>query len=177
MNGNRTRLACDVDLHDLALQVFDGTASPDLEHQRTCQHCQRALQRIRAVAHDVRGVAAEPVAVPPSLLRSVMSRLRSAPALVTVDVHTLGTTMVADDVIAGVARCAALSVEAVGYASVVASEPSPTGIVGLRVRLVVTYGPPLHGVAVGVRAAVAHDVARLTGATLRSVDVSIDDLA
>lgn len=177
MNGEHARLACGADLHELARQVFEDAAPADAEHQRSCPHCQAALRRIRAVAHDVQGLAAEPVAIPASLLRSVMSRLRSAPALVTVDVHTRGATMVASDVVAEVARRAALSVDGVNYASVVTSEPTLTGVVGMRVRLVVAYGPVLHAVADGVRAAVADDIATLTGATLRSVDVTIDDLA
>jgi len=177
VNGERTRLACGADLHELAGQVFEGAAPADAAHQRSCPHCQAALRRIRAVADDVQGLATEPVAVPPGLLRSVISRLRSVPALVTVDVRTRGATMVADDVIAEVSKRAALSVEDVGYAAVVTSEQTPTGMVGLRVRLVVAYGPALHAVADGVRTAIAQDVAALTGATLRSVDVTIDDLA
>ncbi|MEJ7798688.1 MAG: hypothetical protein WKF42_09330 [Solirubrobacteraceae bacterium] len=177
MNGNRTRLACGADLHQLAEQVFEGAAPADSRHQRSCPQCQAALRRIRAVADDVQGLAAEPVAIPPGLLRSVMSRLRSAPALVTVDVHARGATMVAEDVFNEVARRAALSVEGVGYASVLASEPAASGMVGLRVRLVVVYGPSLPALAVAVRVAVQRDVARLTGATLDCVDVAIDDLA
>ena len=177
MNDHSTQLVCGRDLVALAAQVFDGAAPVDDRHQLSCSHCQAALRRIRAVADDVRGLAAEPVAVPPGLLRAVMARLRAAPALVTVDLRTHGVTMVADDVIAEVAVRAALSVDGVGYASVLATEPTTAGTVGLRVRLVVSYGPALHAIADGVRAAITRDVTRLTGAALASVDVAIDDLA
>lgn len=177
MNDHRTRLECGRDLSELAAQIFEGAAPVDGEHQRSCAPCQAALRRIRAVADDVRGLAAEPVGVPPGLLRSVMARLRAAPALVTVDVRGRGVTMVADDVIAEVAVRAALSVDGVGYASVLACEPVAAEAVGLRVRLVVAYGPALHAVADEVRSAIARDMAKLTGAGLGSVDVAIDDLA
>lgn len=177
MNDQPPQLACGGELVALAAQVFDGASPVDGEHQRSCAHCQAALRRIRAAARDVQGLAAEPVDVPPRLLRAVMARLRAAPALVTVDVRTHGVTMVADDVIAQVAVRAALTVDGVGYASVLASEPTTGGTVGLRVRLVVAYGPSLYAVADGVRAAITADVARLTGAALESVDVAIDDLA
>ena len=49
-------------------------------------------------------------------------------------------------------------------------------MVGLRVRLIVAYGPSLPEIADAVRTAVARDVSELTGATPRSIDVSIDDI-
>jgi len=177
VNDEPMQLGCGRDLVALAAQVFDGVSPVDGEHQRSCSHCQAALRRIRAVAHDVQGLAAEPVDVPPGLLRAVMARLRAAPALVTLDVRARGVTMVADDVIAQVAVRAALTVDGVGYASVLGSEPSTGATVGLRVRLVVAYGPSVHAIADGVRAAITADVAALTGAALGSVDVTIDDLA
>ncbi len=177
MNDERMQLACGGDLVALAAQVFEGAAPVDAEHQRSCSRCQAALRRIRAISRDVHGLASEPVGAPPGLLRAVMARLRASPALVTVDVRGRGVTMVADDVIAEVAVRAALSIEGVGYASVLASEPTTAGVVGLRVRLVVAYGPSLHAIADGVRAAITADVAALTGAALGSVDVAVDDLA
>lgn len=179
MSCDRMRLPCGADLTVLASQSFDGTtpAEADAEHQRSCPHCQAALRRIGAVVEDVRGLAAEPVTVPPNLLSSLMARLRSAPALVTVDVHARGATMVSEELVAAVARRAALSVAEVAYASVIATDANATGTVALRSRLVVAYGPPLHEVADRVRAAIAEEVAALTGATLRSIEVTVDDLA
>lgn len=176
MTTQRSALPCGVDLHELARQVFEGAAAADPEHQAGCRYCRGALERISAVHADVHGLAAERVPVPASLLRSVMARLRGAPALVTIDVDPRGTTAVSEGVVTAVARRAALSVPAVSYASAIATDVRPTGLVGLRVRLVVAYGPPLGAVAEQVREAIARQVAARTGATLGAVHVAIDDL-
>ena len=176
MSAPDKRLPCGVDVEDLVRQVFEGAEPRDADHQRGCPHCQAALRRIRRAHEDMQGLAAEPVRVPGGILNAVMARIRAKTALVTVDVGTRGSTMVADRLIAEVARRAALGVEAVERAAVVAAEEDPAGVVGLRVRLIVAYGPSLPEVADAVRAAVAGDVARFTGATTRSIDVSIDDI-
>lgn len=165
-----------MDLHELARQVFEDAPAPDAAHQASCPYCRSALERIRAVHADVHGLAAEHVPVPSTLLHSVMARLRHAPALVTIAVDPRGTTTVSESVVTAVARRAALSVSAVSYASAITTDASSTGRVGLRVRLVVAYGPPLGGIAVQVREEIARQVAALTGATLSTVHVAVDDL-
>lgn len=177
MSANDKRLPCGVDLEDLVRQVFEGTPPSDPAHQRSCPHCRAALRRIEGARDDMKGLAAEPVRVPAGILGRVMARVRARTALVTVDVGTRGSTLVADHLIAAVARRAALGVDGVGHASVIAAEEDPAGVVALRVRLIVAYGPSISAIAASVRDAVARDVADLTGATTRSIDVSIDDLA
>jgi len=169
-------LECGVDLHELARQVFEGAVAGDPEHQARCRYCQRALERIRAVYADLHGLAAERVPVPASLLRSVMARLRGMPALVTIDVDPRGTTTVSERVVSAVARRAARSVRGVSYASALTTDASPTGRVGLRVRLVVAYGPPLGPIAEQVREEITRQVVTVTGATLSAVHVAVDDL-
>jgi len=176
MNHTETHLPCGVDLEDLMRQVFEGAEPVDPDHQRSCRHCQGALRRLRAVADDVHGLASQPVAVPRTLFAAVMAKVRARPALVTVDVKATGTTLVADRVIAEVAERAALWVDGVDYASVIASEERPAGVVGLRVRLIVAYGPALPPIAAEVQRVISRDVIEISGATPRSVDVRIDDL-
>jgi hypothetical protein len=173
---DRRRLPCGTDLAELTRQVFDGVPPADPDHQRGCSHCRRALRRIRVAADDVRGVAAEPVAVPGTFLESVMARIRSGPKLITVEITEFGLTTVADNVVGDLAREAALRVEGVRHASVLASEAT-AGAVGVRARLVVGYGPVMALIAERVRSEITrslHDTLRIrTGA----VDVLIDDLA
>ncbi len=176
MSAIDKRLPCGVDVEDLVRQVFEGADPADPEHQRNCPHCQAALRRIRRAHEDMRGLAAEPVHVPGGILSAVMARIRAKTALVTVDVGALGSTLVTDRLIAEVAQRAALGVDAVERAAVIAAEEDPAGVVGLRVRLIVAYGPSLPEIADAVRTAVARDVSELTGATPRSIDVSIDDI-
>jgi uncharacterized alkaline shock family protein YloU len=173
---DRQRLPCGADLAELTREVFDGAPPVDPEHQRECRHCRRALRRIRVVADDVRGVAATPVAVPGTLLDSVMVRIRSRPTLITIEVTGLGLTTVADHVVGEVAREAALRVAGVRHAAVIASEAA-VGAVGIRARLVVSYGPTMPPLAERVRGAIEHSLSGRVGVRTESVDVLIDDLA
>jgi uncharacterized alkaline shock family protein YloU len=173
---DRRRLPCGTDLAELTRQVFDGTPPADPGHQRECRHCRRALRRIRAVADDVRGVAAEPVQVPATFLESVMARIRSRPKLITVEVSGSGLTTVADHVVGEVAREAALRVEGVRHAAVIASEAT-VGTVDLRARLVVSYGPAMPPLAERVRGAITRSLVGGVGVRTESIEILIDDLA
>jgi len=177
VTGDQMSLSCGVGLDELARQVFDGELASDREHQRRCPECAVALAHIRAVAEGLDRVATAPVAVPAGVLRRVMVRLRAAPALLTVTVGSQGTTEVAESVVARVAREAALAVEGVKFASALpSSRPAGHGP-GLRVRLVVSYGPSLHSLAALVRDSVGRATADRTGVHIEHIDVSIDDLA
>lgn len=177
MTAGHNSLPCGVQLDDLARQVFDGQAPADPRHQAGCSHCQAALLRVTAMRDDIRGLASEPVEPPPGLVREVMARLRVAPALVTIDVSPHGTTWLAESVVARLARGAALGVEDVVLASVLTTETNEGATVGLRVRLVVAYGPALHGVADQVRERIRAELAAQAGVTVEEVRVSVDDLA
>lgn len=177
MTRSRLTLACGAQLDDLTRQVFEGTEPGDFRHQTACPYCRDALAQIRTVSEDVHTVAALPVAVPPSLLRRVMARLRTTPSLVTVTVGEAGMTEVAESVVARVAREAALAVSGVTFASALSQGGSASGAPGLRIRLVVAFGPPLHGLADTVRDSVRRSTARYTGVQVDQIDVCIDDLA
>jgi len=164
-------------LDELARQVFDSELAHDPEHEQRCPECRAALAHIHAVAKDLNRVATAPVAVPAGLLRRVMARLRTAPALLTVTVGSRGTTEVAESVVARVAREAALHVEGVAFASALPSCRPAEHSSGLRVRLVVSYGPSLHTLAALVRESVGRATAERTGVQIEHIDVSIDDLA
>ena len=176
MPDDPRRLPCGTDLAELTRQVFDGVAPIDPDHQRDCPHCRRALRRIRAVADDVRGVATEPVEVPRTLLASVMARVRSRPSLITIELTDLGRTNVADHVVGVLAREAAVRVEGVRHASVLASERSPDGV-DVRARLVIAYGPVMPLLAERVRKAIAAALEGEIGTRPGSIDILIDDLA
>lgn len=177
MNGDRLSMRCRARLDDLIRQVFEGAAPSDSDHQATCPDCQLALERIRAVEADMRTVSSEPVAIPARLMRQVMARLRGAPALLTVAMTDTGNTTVAERVVARVARDAAVKVKGVEFASALAGDRSDSGLTGLRVRLVVAYGPPLHTLADAVRKRVRRELAARTGVRIDHIHVSIDDLA
>lgn len=174
MSGEHLALSCGVGLDALARQVFDGDPPVDVDHQRRCAHCHEALDRIRVVAAHLDRVASTSVTVPPGLLRRVMARLRATPSLVTVSVSSRGITEVAQSVVARIARDAAFEVGGVEFASVL---PSDRSRAGLRVRLVVAYGPSLHALADSVRDSVRDATASRAGVHIDQIDVSIDDLA
>lgn len=173
---DRRRLPCGTDLAELTRQVFEGVPPSDPEHQRECPYCRRALRRIRAVADDVRGVAAEEVAVPRTLLASVMARIRSRPSLITIEMTDFGSTTVTDHLVGDLAREAALRVKGVGHASVVASETTPGGV-KIKARLVVGYGPVMPQLAEEVREAIRSALDREIGTRPGAVDILVDDLA
>lgn len=177
MTPGHDSLPCGTQLDDLARQVFEGEPPADPRHQAGCADCQAALRRITAIRDDIGGLASQRVEPPPGLVRQVMARLRVAPALVTVDVDPRGTTQVAESVVTRLARRAALAVEDVVLASALTTEREAGTTVGLRVRLVVAYGPALHDVAAQVRKRIRAEVAAQTGVTVQEVRVSVDDLA
>ncbi len=177
MSDDRLILPCGQRLDDLTEQVFDGAEPGDRDHQATCPHCQAALGHIRAVEADARGIATERVEVPAGLARQVMARLRAAPGLLTVAVTEAGTTEVAEGVVASVAREAAMRVSGVQFASAFPGGRSGDGLSGLRMRLVVDYGPSLHALADAVRDRVRRETASRTGVQIDHIHVSIDDLA
>jgi uncharacterized alkaline shock family protein YloU len=177
MSGDPKRLPCGADLEELSRQVFEGEPARDPDHQAGCEYCRAALRRLRSLAGDLNGVAAVEVKPSRSMVSAVLSRIRARPALITVDVQERGATMVSDAVVAEVARLAAGTVPGVRHASVIASEERPDGVVALRAHLVVALGPSLPEVAEEVKQAVAAAVSELTGATPRSVDVTVEDLA
>jgi uncharacterized alkaline shock family protein YloU len=170
-------LPCGTEIEDLVAQVFDGVAPADPEHQAGCPHCQATLARLGAARRGLGSVRAQPVAPPSALLRDVLARVQTAGGEIGVAAGTRGRTTVAADVVSSIAQQAAAEVPGVAYASAVAEPTGAPGVVGLRVRLVLEYGPSAQDVAAAVRAAVKRAVSRLAGAVVERVDVVVDDLA
>lgn len=175
MIHERTRLACGRDLLALVEQVSDGLPPAEPEHQAACPHCQGALARIRSTTADLRGLAAEPVAVPSGLARRVMARLRDEQARLALAPGERGRTSVNRAIVAQVANRAALAVPEVAFAS--AGVGGGEGSVRIEVHLVVAYGPAVARVAGAVRERIARDVAALTGLLVETVNVRVDDLS
>jgi len=176
LSEDRGRLPCGTDRDTLVKQVTRGTPPADLAHQQDCVHCARALERIRAVWHDVRGFAEQPVAVPGDLVRQVMARVRSHTTQVSLPGETLGSTTVSAAIVGQIARRAAVEIDGVAFASALAAN-SDDGSVTVRVRLIITYGPSIDVLADAVRARIATAVMALCGVAVASVDVFVDDLS
>jgi len=176
VDGFAERLACGTLVAELIAQVTEGAEPRDRAHQSVCPHCRAALERIRGVWREVRGLAGERVVIPIDLARRVMDRVRTQVGSVVLTEHHHGQTRVGNKVIASVAREAARSVPEVSFASAFAEGGSEGEPVTVRVRLVVAYGPALTPVAQAVRERVAGALRRLAGVEAAEIAVAIDDL-
>ena len=168
-------LPCGRDLLALVEQVTDGRPPADPEHQRTCPHCQEALARLRASGDALRGLAAQPVEPPRGLADRVLGGLRREGPGIVVSDGPGGRDEIASSVLCRTARVAALEVDGVRAASVVA-EARDEGVV-LDVHVVAAIDRPLPELAERLREAVAAHVAAVTGVRVRAVDVAVDDVA
>ncbi len=176
LSDDRGCLPCGTDLDTLVRQVTQGVAPADPAHERDCAHCRRALERIRAVWHDVRGFAEQPVAVPGDLLRRVMARVRIHTTQVSLPGQSLGSTTVSAAIVGQIARRAAVEIDGVAFASALASN-TEDGLVTVRVRMIITYGPSIDALADTVRGRIVTSVMALTGVTVAIVDVFVDDVS
>ena len=176
LSDDRGQLACGTDLDALVKQVTQGTPATDPAHQQDCAHCAQALERIRSVWHDVCGFAEQPVPVPGDLLRQAMSRVRTRTAHVSLPGEALGSTTVSAAIVGQIARRATVEIEGVAFASALAAN-ADDGSVTIRVRLIITYGPSIEALADAVRERIVTAVMALTGVTVATVDVFVDDLS
>jgi uncharacterized alkaline shock family protein YloU len=182
MNVPEDRLPCGTALDDLVTQVTEQAPSTDPGHQAQCPYCQTALHGLTRSWADIRALAAEPVPVPAGLTARVMSRVRELAARMTttfVLAGALGDTRISHTVIGQIARRAALTVPGVLFASAQARPGQPTDPARLifTLRLVIAFGPAADALADAVRAVVHQHIPRLTGATVSSIDITIDDIA
>lgn len=68
-------LPCGHTLAELVAQVADGVTG-DLDHQATCEHCQRTLVTLNELWDATAALAAERVAAPAAIDRAVLRRVR-----------------------------------------------------------------------------------------------------
>jgi uncharacterized alkaline shock family protein YloU len=182
MTAPEDHLPCGIALDDLVRQVTEEDPTPDPAHQAGCPYCQTALRGLARSWADVQALAAEPVPVPAGLTARVMSRVRTLAARMAttfVQADVLGETRISHTVIGQIARRAALTVPGVLFASAQARPGRPTDPARLilTLRLVIAFGPAADALADAVRAIVHQRIPRLTGATVSSIDITIDDIA
>jgi uncharacterized alkaline shock family protein YloU len=175
------RLPCGAELDALVTQVTDETPPPDPAHQLRCPYCRTALHALTRSWADVQTLAAEPVPTPPGLSARVMGRVRELAVHMTttfVLATARGHTRINHGVIGQIAHRAALTVPGVLFASAQAGPGHATdpARLTLSLRLVIAFGPAAHALADAVRAAIREQLPRLTGATVSSIDVTIDDI-
>jgi uncharacterized alkaline shock family protein YloU len=183
LDDSHTQLPCGVELEALLAQITDDAPGTDPGHEAGCAYCQTALRGLRDSWSDLQTFARAPVPIPPRLTGRIMRRVRditrrATSHLILTEAH--GQTQISHHVIAEVARRAALTVPGVLFASALPRsirQPQPgTAGISLTVRLVTTYGPPLHAVAAAVRTALHRRVSSLTGAHVDRIDVAITDI-
>jgi uncharacterized alkaline shock family protein YloU len=176
------RLPCGAELDALVKQVTEEAPPSDRAHQQQCPYCRTALHALTRSWADVQTLAAEPVPLPPGLSARVMGRVRELAARMTttfVLATARGQTRINHGVIGQIAHRAALTVPGVLFASAQAGPghaPDPARLT-LTLRLVIAFGPAAAALADAVRAAIGEHLPRLTGATVSSIDVTIDDIA
>jgi len=179
VNGDVAALPCGTRPQTLVTQVFEAEPPPAarLAHQATCPHCQASLASLRALRHDAEAVAAEPVAVPPDFARRVMARVRGATSGIRVSTEPLGSTTVNEELVARMARLAAMEVPYVTFALAEVDATQPVDGLTFSVRIVVAYNVGLREVAAAVRERVGREVRRTAGLPVARVDVLVEELS
>jgi uncharacterized alkaline shock family protein YloU len=188
------RLACGAEVGVLVDQVADALPATDPPHQASCAHCQAALRELELLWSDVRELASQDVVAPRSLVERVISRVRGelAPSVSELPLeavvprlvrHALfradrGTTRIADAVIA---RLAAKVVEQVPGAQLLGGPRGTNvdvgeGAVSIALRLAVVYGASVPELTRTVRSGVIRAVEAMTGLTVDSVDVAVEEI-
>lgn len=183
---NADQLPCGAAVDDLLEQVADGAGRHRTAHQTTCPHCQAALAEYDRLFEPVRELAAEPVAVPDTVLADVIRRIRGA--LPDSGYGVLpgpdGLTRISGRVVALTARVVTERVPGVRVA-LTRSDPADddavvAGVAGpgtaLRITIAADYGADLRAIAEQVRAAVDRAVREVTGLEPVQIDVTIDDV-
>ena len=182
LTPDENQLPCGVSLDTLLDQVADQLPAPDPAHQAHCRYCQTALRALQQSWSDMQTLARAPVPIPPELTARIMTRIRDLAHRAVGNIilaSPRGHTQISHHVIAQIARRAALAVPGVLLASVkpTAEQPADPAGVNLAVRLITTYGPPLHTIAARARTTLSKRVHALTGADLATIDITFPDIA
>jgi uncharacterized alkaline shock family protein YloU len=194
------QLACGAEVDELLEQVADGDADRLNSHQRSCPHCQAAIAEFRALWAPVQEYARQPVRLPQRLRASVLKQVDRLVHDVwyTLQLTDTGTIRVAARVVATIARDAASRVPGVRVAlgrstesriaQLVARATSghlhPHAAVGVLGRtavidlaLAVSYGEPVHEVALQVQRRVIAELKESIGLQSVTVNVTVDDVS
>jgi uncharacterized alkaline shock family protein YloU len=182
LNPDENQLPCGVTLDTLLAQVADQLPAPDPAHQAHCRYCQTALRALQQSWSDMQTLTRAPVPIPPELTARIMTRIRDLAHRAVGNIILAGPrghTQISHHVAAQIARRAALAVPGVLLASVkpTAEQPADPARVNLAVRLITTYGPPLHTIATRARITLSKRVHALTGADLDTIDITFPDIA
>jgi uncharacterized alkaline shock family protein YloU len=182
LDPDDNQLPCGVSLDTLLAQIADQLPAPDPTHQARCSYCQTALRALRQSWGDMQTLARAPVPIPPELTARIMTRIRDLAHRAIGNIILAGVrghTQISHHVAAQIARRAALAVPGVLLATVqpTAQQPADPARVNLAVRLITTYGPPLHTIAARARTTLTERVHALTGANLDTIDITFPDIA
>ncbi|HEX8304040.1 MAG TPA: Asp23/Gls24 family envelope stress response protein [Jatrophihabitans sp.] len=193
-------LACGADVDELLEQVADGDADRLSEHQRTCPHCQAAIAEFRVLWAPVQEYARQPVRLPQRLRASVLKQVDRLVHDVwyTLQLTDIGAVRVAARVVAAVARDAASQVPGVRVALGRSTESriarlvsratsghlhphAAVGVLGrtavVDLALAVSYGQPVHEVALEVQRRVIAELKENIGLQSVTVNVTVDDVS
>jgi uncharacterized alkaline shock family protein YloU len=194
------RLACGAGVDELLEQVADGNADRLDEHQRHCPHCQSAIAEFRRLWAPVQEYARQPVRLPQRLRASVLKEVDRLVQDVWYTLHLTdtGAIRVAARVVAAVARDAASRVPGVRVALGRSTESrlaqlaakattghlhphAAVGVLGrtavIHLALAVSYGEPVHEVALEVQRRVIAELQEIIGLQSVTVNVLVDDVS
>lgn len=181
VTGQADHLPCGVALEALVNQIVEHQAPAEPGHQTRCPYCQEALRGLGHGWDDLRELTRVPVSIPPTLTARIMARLRALAAQVATHIvvgYPRGSTRISHGVIARIIGRQAAAVPGVLFASArpIVRDPSEPGRLGVVIRLVISYGPPIEPLARTLRQRLRRRVPRLTGAELDRIDVIVDDI-
>lgn len=176
------QLPCGISLDTLLAQVADQLPAPDPAHQAHCAYCQTALRALQLSWSDIQTLSRAQVPIPAGLTARIMTRIRDLAHRAVRNVILVsprGHTQISHDVIAQIARRAALAVPGVLFASAQPGpqQPADPAHINLVVRLITTCGPALHAIAARVRSTLSERVHAQTGADISTIDITFADIA
>ncbi len=182
MTPEHEQLPCGVELEPLVVQIAEDRPPGDPTHQSSCPYCQAALRSLRQGWEDVQALTREPVPIPPRLTARIMTRVRTLVRLVGDSIllgDRRGETRISHSVVAQAIQRVASAVPGVVFASAkpIPHERPEPGRLGVTIRLVVAFGPPIDALADAVRQAIERRVTSLTGAELSRIDITVEDIA
>lgn len=183
-------LPCGIEGEDLLEQVAEDR-TPDAEtaaHQHGCRHCRAALEEYRRVWSPVQDLAHQEVRAPSAVIERALARVRTlvddpTAGLLDDAASGPGSTRIAARVVVVCAREAAERIEGVRGALGRVGEVDERVGVGLtgatavvELTLAASYGQDLQALGRRVRRDVEREVRSLTGLTVVSVSVHVDDI-
>jgi uncharacterized alkaline shock family protein YloU len=181
MNNYAERLPCGVQLEALLAQVADDQPAPDPTHQKSCPYCQATLRRLRQDWAEVQTLTQQRVSIPPGLTAKIMARVRVLAGHVSDSIllgYPGGETRISHDAIARVIARLTATIPGVVFATVkpLPEDPPHPIRLGVRLRLVVAFGPRITKTTNTVRDLLQRHVSRLTGAEITHIDITVSHI-